>query len=513
MNSTGDAAATDMTDMQDALVSPVEPTNAEEYEFDESKDAEGSIDGMAFLTADPHKAGYTGPQSGIAALKFLRSLPPYLPISRSSPLTASEDQNVPEAHSFPVSEIRRYIDDYFSLYHPAYPILHEGTFRARHSVPKPKDGSWPLLYNSVLAIGAFVGGPNTAENDLPFFNEIRKHLSMDILEKGSLGYVQAITLIANYLQKRNKPNAGFILIGISFSMALSIGLHREFDTHSAHNVQNTTPFLMEIRRRVWWTLFVFMSGAQLALGRPSASLVGVNVHLPANLDDMNLAVDMEDLPPESLEPTAASCLIEQIKLAKVANAIHDELLTHRRPSYATAMNLEHDIRQWCRSLPWYLDENHALEPRLEFPKRVLLWRSSNLRIVLNRPFLFENIASGAPLDDSFQPIRSCLEAANECIRSISGFVNSMQTTRRGFAWYTTAWLITAGFVQATCLIYSPSHKLSPGWKNSLLQTVDCLQLLGSSLDIALRAREVLQNVLGFVFEDDLQSHLRNTIGP
>jgi hypothetical protein len=112
---------------------PMEPTNAEDYEFDESLDVEGSIDGMAFLTAGPHKAGYTGPQSGIAALKFLQSLPPYLPILYASPLSNPDDQDIPEASSQASATITHYIDEYFSLYHPAYPILHEGTFRARVS--------------------------------------------------------------------------------------------------------------------------------------------------------------------------------------------------------------------------------------------------------------------------------------------------------------------------------------------------------------------------------------------
>lgn len=111
----------------------MEHNNAEDYEFDESHDGERSIDGMAFLTADPHKAGYTGPQSGIAALKFLQSLPPYLPITYASPFSGPDDKEVPEASSLSSAEINRYIDEYFSLYHPAYPILHEGTFRARVS--------------------------------------------------------------------------------------------------------------------------------------------------------------------------------------------------------------------------------------------------------------------------------------------------------------------------------------------------------------------------------------------
>lgn len=185
------------------------------------------------LTVDPRKAGYTGPQSGIAALKFLQSLPLYIPLSSFIP-TSSLDDDASDSSTPALGKqawvLSRYLDDYFAFYYPAYPILHEGTFRARVSgaLAKPRDGSWPLLYNIVLAIGAFVGDPSGTKADIVFFKEARKHLSMDVLEKGSLSYVQAIVLMANYLQKRNKPNAGFILIGIGFSMALAIGLHREF---------------------------------------------------------------------------------------------------------------------------------------------------------------------------------------------------------------------------------------------------------------------------------------------
>lgn len=96
------------------------------------------------------------------------------------------------------------------------------------ALAKPRDGSWPLLYNIVIAIGAFVGGTDGSNADVPFYKKARQNLTMDILEKGSLSYVQGLVLMANYLQKRNKPNSGFVLIGIGFSMALAIGLHREF---------------------------------------------------------------------------------------------------------------------------------------------------------------------------------------------------------------------------------------------------------------------------------------------
>ncbi|KAL1848416.1 hypothetical protein Plec18170_008014 [Paecilomyces lecythidis] len=108
-----------------------EHSNAEDYEFDESQDFDNSIDGMGFLTSDPHKAGYTGPQSGIAALKFLQALPLYLPLNHVHTPSCLDEDETSEASTR--ETISRYIDDYFSLYHPAYPILHEGTFRARVS--------------------------------------------------------------------------------------------------------------------------------------------------------------------------------------------------------------------------------------------------------------------------------------------------------------------------------------------------------------------------------------------
>ena len=493
-----------------------EHSNAEDYEFDESLD--NSTDGMGFLTVDPHKAGYRGPQSGAASLKFLQSLPLYLPLTSFSPLSSLDDDNDADGDTPAAaaqrrrSEQFRHLDDYFAFYHPAYPILHEGTFRARVSgtpppghpfnpiivlclirlgaLAKPRDGSWPLLYNIVLAIGAFVGDSNGTRADVPFFKEARKHLSIDVLEKGSLSYVQAIVLMANYMQKRNKPNAGFILIGIGWSMALAIGLHREF------GMPSTSPFTMEIRRRVWWTLFVFVSGVQLILGRPAVSLVGVNVHLPANVDDHDLAVDMDELPACGTGPTITSSLIAQVNLAKIANAVQVELLTHHLPTYQKAADLEHRVSAWFHDLPAHFNLQVPLEPRFDIPRRVLLWRSFHLRIVINRPFLFQSIAVKSDLETSTGPVASCLAAADECVSSICGFLESTDNRRRGLTWYATCWLLTASFVQATCYIYQPAHALAPVWKGHIQRAVDCLGSLGPSHDMALRARDVLQKIFG-----------------
>lgn len=342
----------------------------------------------------------------------------------------------------------------------------------------------------MLAIGAFVGDTDGTKCDVPFYRIAREHLTMDVLEKGSLSYVQALTLTANYLQKRNKPNSGFVLIGIGFSMALAIGLHREFSS------TNASPFTMELRRRVWWTLFIFVSGAQLTLGRPAVSLVGVNVRLPSNLDDEDLAVDIERLPKPNSGPTTSSCLIEQVKLAKVANIVQTELLTNQIPSMEEAVHIDRMITQWREVLPAYFDEGSTAETWFEVPKRILIWRSFHLRIVLNRPILFENITARAALSMSVAPINACLTAAEDCVNAICTFIESPIEKTRGLAWYATYWLITASFVQATCYVYDPGNALSPVWKAHLTRAVGCLTSLGTAHGMAFRARDILQKLLG-----------------
>jgi transcriptional regulatory protein GAL4 len=313
---------------------------------------------------------------------------------------------------------------------------------------------------------------------------------MDVLEKGSLTYVQAVVLMANYLQKRNKPNAGFVLIGIGFSMALAIGLHREF------GLPSTTPFSMELRRRTWWTLFVFVSEAQLTLGRPAVSLVGVNVTLPSNIDDQDLAVDVEQLPEPKDGPTAISCLVQQVRLAKIANMVQVELLTNQAPGIPAAIELDSRIEGWRRELPPFFVNQAAAEPWFEIPKWILLWRAFHLQIVLSRPILFQRITAKSKLDTSIRPISSCLDAADKCVDSICDFVSSALVLTRGLAWYATYWLITASFVQATCFLYDSEHSLAPRWESQVKRAVHHLTNLGVAHDMSLRARDMLQKLLG-----------------
>ena len=162
--------------------------------------------------------------------------------------------------SFGVSDVPEgiFVDAYFSHYHTTYPFLHEPTFRAQFNGtrPRPEGYSWFMLLNTVLALGAWCIGDDQFSMDDYFYQKLlRVSGEGSVFGTGNLALVQALLLLSNYTQKRNRPNTGWNYLGLAVRTAVSLGLHKEFSHW------NITPLQREMRRRVWWGLFIFDSGA------------------------------------------------------------------------------------------------------------------------------------------------------------------------------------------------------------------------------------------------------------
>lgn len=176
------------------------------------------------------------------------------------------------------------MDAYFASYHTSYPFVHEATFRAQFNeiVPRPDPMSWELLLQAIIALGAW----SLDDEHQPYLDEIlfRKAKASaqntSVVESASMTLVTALTLLGNLAQKRNKPNTGWNFLGLAGRMALSLGLHRELPEW------NISLFEREMRRRVWWGLFIHDSGASTTFGRaillPSSGMIDVrqclNIH-------------------------------------------------------------------------------------------------------------------------------------------------------------------------------------------------------------------------------------------
>jgi hypothetical protein len=175
-----------------------------------------------------------------------------------------------------------FIDAYFALYHPTFPILHESTFREQYSKvsDRPGGSTWLVLANLVAALGSFVSSTCSDDTHTTFFNAVKGHLSIESLETGSLTLVQAFGMAANYLQKRNRPNSGYNYGGVALRLAISLGLHKELPGWQ------TVPLKKEIRRRVWWSLCVLDVGATVTYGRPlNWPQAGVETAFPLNIHE------------------------------------------------------------------------------------------------------------------------------------------------------------------------------------------------------------------------------------
>jgi transcriptional regulatory protein GAL4 len=346
----------------------------------------------------------------------------------------------------------------------------------------------------VLSIGAFCSDESNKNVDNYFYRNASRHLSFDLLQRGSLTLVQALTMMANYLQKRNRPNSGFTLLGVAMNMAQSIGLHREFSGATV------SPFTMEIRRRVWWTLYIFDSGARLTFGRPTLALGGVNTQPPRNLDDKDLTVHMDELPESRDTPTNASSLIWQSKLAHIGNLASVKLLQNRVPPASVMLHLGDKVIEWFKSLPPYLQASSD-DPgyeNLEVPRMVLMWRSMHLCIVMYRPFILDLIKRREPLDLSNldEAPRRCVDAAQECALSIVMFWNGTKGCHGALVWYACYWLVTTTFVHVTFLLYDPRHDWTENWRQQIESAKLALEEMGVFEPTAARAARVIGRIMG-----------------
>lgn len=181
-----------------------------------------------------------------------------------------------------MSQLEPFVDAYFRLYHCSYPIVHEATFRAQFMeiIPRPSGNAWHVLLFVISALGVFTSATQPTDIDFALFDAAKERLSIDVLETGNIVLVQALTLISNYLQKRNKPNSGYNYMGLARRVAMGIGLHKEFPTWDA------TLLTLEMRRRVWYCLYIFDIGAIITFSRPlDFPEQGVDVQLPLNTHD------------------------------------------------------------------------------------------------------------------------------------------------------------------------------------------------------------------------------------
>ena len=429
------------------------PQEADGFDWkEETADVDDLADGMASLSVEPSGIGYLGSTSGVG---FLRS---FLLWTRNNSMTSlAKDTPSPQyalqrsmhMQEIPDSVINQQlmtslIDAYFANYHTSYPFLHEATFRAQYNalIKRPERRSWQLLLNTVLALGAWTIGDGSNDLDDVFYRRARVFLQeSSMFESGSLSLVQSLLLLSNYAQKSNKPNTGWNYLGLAVRMAISLGLHRELPEW------NISLFQREVRRRVWWGLFIFDSGASTTFGRaillPKQEMIDVKPVL--NIEDEDLVPITEEVPKERTEPTIYSSLIAQSRFHTMSNSISDRLLSSPVVSPTEALGLNAVLETWSAGLPWYFQMDQPTSLPYDwylFARQRLCWRYRNLQILLTRPYLLSwamrRMGSQQDPDGSAEESKCrsiCINSAHRTLVTSDAYIRQTPLTRL-MSWYT-----------------------------------------------------------------------------
>ncbi|KAF5963645.1 GAL4-transcription factor [Fusarium bulbicola] len=478
--------------------SPVQATSAisdavpaESDGFDWQEDVDELTDGMASLSVEPRGAGYLGPTAGVF---FLRSLLLWIGHSRPSmssspevmrpyPGVESSSQLSNSVTSRQVTE--QLVNGYFEVYHRSYPFVHEPTFRAQfHEViQRPKRRSWQMLLYTIMALGAWC-----LENDNAELDDELYHLALSfgdaecLFASADLTFVQALILFSNLSQKRNKPNTGSNFLGLATRMALSLGLHRELPEWNISLLQR------EMRRRVWWGLYMFDSGASTTFGRPIL-LPGedaMDVRQVLNIDDEDLTSGTKAPPEELNRPTLYSGMKYQSDLHVKSNYISNRLLSSSCIAPEDALSMDSTLDKWSSILPEYLKLNHhvpSAEPAFYFNRSRLWWRFWNLKIIIFRQLFLKRAIGKGNSSMTAVPVN---EVDERCM--------NIAITRL-VTWYSIYFTFHASLVIILAILSNSESPDMPKWQEDVNRVRHIFRGVFADNELATRCANIIDVVL------------------
>lgn len=452
----------------------------------------GVASGAALLRMADDEAGENDEERQFMPLPSARTTPPILPALYS------------------LAQLEPFIEAYFATYHISYPILHEPTFRAQFMdiIPRPNGQSWQVLLYIIAAIGCFAASEVPPEADVGLFEAAKQRMNIDMLETGNLTLVQALTLISNYIQKRNRPNSGYVYMALAKRMAWGLALHKEYPAWKDQ------PFRLELRRRIWWCLYIFDVGAIITFSRPlDMPAYGIEIGLPLNISDSDLTSSTTRSPAESQSTTLYTHVRCQSSFHLATNDIYQKLISVL-PTAQEMLHLDQaHLQKWLSELPGYFAEAQPQPSRYRLCHAVLHWRWRNFRILMLRPYLmrrFMRRRHDGPEASSLGDIDHaeetafvlCLDTARETIESIANFWRSERQNVLT-CWYALYFLFQAVLIPVISLRNDSRSKSAPTWRDQILVALESMSDMSRLNPAAARCYAAVTKLCGAYLAMDI----------
>jgi hypothetical protein len=295
------------------------------------------------------------------------------------------------------------LSSYYASVHMIIPILHWPTFEQEyeavykagtlHGVPPV----WTSLLFAVLAVGVLF----STEPSIP-----RPHKGKEFIETSRMlidlwndefviDHARTAILMSIFLTEMNLKSAAWTWLASAVRISQDIGLHCE-----------TGPWPMiegEMRRRVWWGIYVWDRHMSLELGRPLLiEDADCDVSLPAAVDDHYIH-DAGMLVPNGASPLTNFIL----PIIHVVRAVSQLIKTLKSPiiSPSTLTTFDTHFASCMSAFPpsCQLSANEPLDPRMLAPICHLL----NARLILHR----HNLTTSCPPEVRSNAIEQCIRAS------------------------------------------------------------------------------------------------------
>ncbi|KAK2629377.1 hypothetical protein QTJ16_000197 [Diplocarpon rosae] len=377
----------------------------------------------------------------------------------SSPSRPRASPTHPPFHPPPPDLPPKHISDhilgsYYASVHTLIPILHWPTFEQEYEAVY-QTGSlqgvppgWSSLFFSVLAVGVLfstdlaIHRPRQGEEYL----ETSRRLMDPWKDTFEIDHAQASILISIFLSEMNRPSAAGIWLASAVRISQEIGLHLEI---------GPWPIIQgEMRRRVWWAIYVLDRHMSLELGRPLLiDDADCDVLLPAARDDL--------VPAGVVSSSLPHCLLPMIHVARAVAQLMEMLKSPLIPP-ATLEAFDSHFSACMASFPPACQPAapEPLDPRMLASVCHLM----NARLVLHRHHLSPHCPPGVRGVAIEHCIRVALDSAHLLARASSAnpttppfgpTANAMTCTH---IWRCTLFLLFGGHLDAalTCIRASSS---------------------------------------------------------
>ncbi|BEI83067.1 hypothetical protein CcaverHIS002_0309350 [Cutaneotrichosporon cavernicola] len=279
---------------------------------------------------------------------------------------------------------------FFGRVHPSFSIFYIASFQELYGAVWARDRQeldpgWVCALLMVLVLGAQAlesergSSPLTPAVHARYLNIVMANLGR-LVTTASLASVQALMLVSLYQYNAGERCTAWTIIGEAARVAVSLGMHRDGEDGNFDSVQRN------LRRLVWWQLFIFEQTLSLDLGRPGTGtdLVDVTVALP----DPTI-MDQGDYPPGYLKH-AVSLADLSIKVKRFVAATSMEYKDPRKLAHSTmqAEDLHRLLLRWESHLGDLLDTEYPYATaRLRRMHLLLHVQYQHLTSVLGRPFV------------------------------------------------------------------------------------------------------------------------------